>query len=124
MKKATERGAAAVEFAILVPVLIMFVFGIVEFGRAYNVQVTLTSAAREGARVMAIKNDPTAAKTAAKATAAHIRPTLADGDIDFSSAACSADTQMTMTINYRLSTVTGIAGPFGMIAKGTMLCGG
>ncbi len=58
MSKTTERGAVAVEFALLAPVLVMLLLGIMEFGRAYNAQVTLSSAAREGVRVMAIGQQP------------------------------------------------------------------
>lgn len=52
-----EGGAAAVEFALVVPLLLLLVFGIVEFGRAYNAQVTLQHAVREGARYYAIHHD-------------------------------------------------------------------
>lgn len=124
MKTAAERGAVAVEFALLAPVLIMIVLGIMEFGRAYNVQVTLTNAAREGARSMAINNTQSTAKTAAKTAAAHLNPPLSDANIAFGTASCTADSQMTVTISYSLSTITGIAGPFAMTGKGTMLCGG
>jgi Flp pilus assembly protein TadG len=51
-----EAGAAAVEFAFVLPVLLLLLFGIVEFGRAWNVRQTLTDAAREGARVAAVNN--------------------------------------------------------------------
>ena len=56
----TERGATAVEFALIVPLLIMLVIGIAEFGRAFQVQGTLSAAAREGVRLMALQNDPAA----------------------------------------------------------------
>ncbi|HKU29947.1 MAG TPA: TadE/TadG family type IV pilus assembly protein, partial [Arthrobacter sp.] len=46
MAKASERGAAAVEFALVAPILVLLVLGIMEFGRAYNAQVSLTNAAR------------------------------------------------------------------------------
>jgi Flp pilus assembly protein TadG len=49
-----ERGAATVEFAIVLPLLVLFVFGIIEFGRAYNARIVLTSAVREGARAAAV----------------------------------------------------------------------
>jgi Flp pilus assembly protein TadG len=52
MKKKLRReaGGAAAEFAIILPLLIFFIFGIVEFGfLLYNKQV-LTNASREGAR--------------------------------------------------------------------------
>ena len=50
----SERGAAAVEFAIILPILVMFVFGIVQFSIAYNHQQGLHAAAREGARIAAL----------------------------------------------------------------------
>jgi Flp pilus assembly protein TadG len=43
-----------VEFALLLPVLLLLVFGIIDFGRALNAQITLTQAAREGARMAAL----------------------------------------------------------------------
>lgn len=124
MPRASERGAVAVEFAILAPVLIMLLLGIMEFGRAYNVQVSLSNAAREGVRVMAISNDQTAAKTAAKNAAVSLNPQLADTNFTFSPASCTSGAQMSVTIKYTLSTLTGIAGPFPMQGVGVMVCGG
>ncbi|MCQ6271389.1 pilus assembly protein [Pseudarthrobacter sp. R1] len=124
MSHDSERGAAAVEFAILLPLLLMLVLGTIEFGRAYNAQITLTNAARDGVRVMAIANDPTSAKTAAKNAAASVSTTIPTSDITLSTNACSIGAQVTLTIKYNLSTITGIAGPFPMSGKGVMLCGG
>ncbi|MGX9900233.1 TadE/TadG family type IV pilus assembly protein [Arthrobacter sp. SA17] len=124
MSRTSERGAVAVEFAILAPVLIMILMGIMEFGRAYNAQVALTNAAREGVRVMAISNNQTAARTSAKNAAPTLNPALVDSNITFSAASCVTDAQMTVTVTYTLSTMTGIAGPFAMNGKGVMLCAG
>ncbi|MFD5276599.1 TadE/TadG family type IV pilus assembly protein [Pseudarthrobacter sp. NPDC058362] len=124
MKSGSERGAAAVEFSILLPLLLLLVLGTVEFGRAYNAQITLTNAARDGARVMAISNDPAAARTAAKNAAASVSTSIPSSDITLSSEVCSAGNQVTLTINYTLATITGIAGPFPLQGKGVMLCGG
>lgn len=124
MLGSSERGAVAVEFAILLPVLLALVLGIMEFGRAYNTQISLTNAAREGVRVMAISNDPGAAKTAAKNAAVSISPALADSDIFFSPASCTPTQQITVTVKYTVNTITGFAGPFALTGKGVMLCGG
>jgi hypothetical protein len=49
-----QRGAAAIEFAIIAPVLFMVVFGIIEFGIAWSEKNVFVGAAREGARFAAV----------------------------------------------------------------------
>jgi len=46
-----RRGAAVVEFALVVPLFFTLVFGIIEFGQGFMVSQLINSAAREGARV-------------------------------------------------------------------------
>jgi Flp pilus assembly pilin Flp len=46
-----EGGAAAVEFALLLPLIVLLLFGIIEFGLAFNTRIQATNAAREGARM-------------------------------------------------------------------------
>lgn len=53
-----EKGAAAVEFAIVASLLFMLIFGILEYGRIFNELEVLNSAAREGARVAAVRGTP------------------------------------------------------------------
>ena len=69
-----EGGAALVEFAIVLSLLVMLVFGIIEFGRAYNAQITLTHATREGVRVLAITGDADAARDATVGAATTLDP--------------------------------------------------
>ncbi len=45
-----EKGAAAVEFALILPVLILILFGIIEFGIILYDKAVITNASREGAR--------------------------------------------------------------------------
>jgi hypothetical protein len=52
--KERDRGAAAVEFALVLPMVLLVVFGLIDFGRMLNAQITLTEAAREGARANAL----------------------------------------------------------------------
>lgn len=46
-----RRGAAAVEFAVVAPVFLLFALGMIEYGRMVMVQQVITNASREGARV-------------------------------------------------------------------------
>jgi Flp pilus assembly protein TadG len=52
-----RRGAAAVEFAVVAPIFVLLVFGMIEFGRMVMVQQMLTNAAREGARLGVIEGN-------------------------------------------------------------------
>lgn len=55
----SDRGAAALEFALVVPILLLLVMGIIEFGFVFQAQLALTHAAREGARMASVdKFDP------------------------------------------------------------------
>ena len=49
-----ERGAVAVEFALILPVLLLIVVGTIEFGRVYSQVQVYNGAAREGARCAAV----------------------------------------------------------------------
>ena len=46
-----ERGQAMVEMGLILPMLLVLVFGVVELGTAFNETMTLAAASREGARV-------------------------------------------------------------------------
>lgn len=48
-----QRGAALVEFALLLPLLLVLMLGVVSVGIAYNHQISLTHAAREASRFAA-----------------------------------------------------------------------
>lgn len=45
----SERGAAITEFALLAPVMVLLVMGVVDLARGYQMQIRLENAAREGA---------------------------------------------------------------------------
>lgn len=49
-----DRGAALIELALILPVLLMVMVGIIDFGRAYSYQESIQGAAREGARALAL----------------------------------------------------------------------
>jgi len=55
--RSRRRGAVAVEFAIVAPILVAVVFGLVELGRAFETQNMLEVAAREGARFASMDRD-------------------------------------------------------------------
>ena len=56
----SEKGAAALEFAIVVPVLLLLLLGLMDIGRLLLVDMSLLSAAQQGARVSAMPVSGTA----------------------------------------------------------------
>lgn len=53
-----ESGTAAVEFAVVLPLLLLIVFGILDFGRALNYSNDATHLANEGARWAVVDSNP------------------------------------------------------------------
>lgn len=122
-----ERGAAAVELALVLPILVTLVFGIAEFGRAYQTATTLSGAARAGARVMALQNDAAAARSAAKTAAGSVP--LTDAQIAVSPVPCvstpTSSVSTTVTITYPMKYVTKLFGSSVTLhGRGVMRCGG
>jgi Flp pilus assembly protein TadG len=103
-----------VEFALLLPLLLLLVFGIIDFGRAINAQITLTQAAREGARLAALGQPNVVSGTEAAATGLNLSP----GNIAVtpcpSGATQTTDAVVTVTYSFNFVTPVGaIAGLFG-----------
>jgi len=59
MNNRIQRGAAAIEFAIVAPLLLALLFGIIEFAIALFDQAMITNASREGARAGIVFNSGT-----------------------------------------------------------------
>jgi len=57
-KMGDKRGVSAVEFAIVLPVLILFLFGIIEFSILFYDKAVITNASREGARAGIVYQHP------------------------------------------------------------------
>ena len=120
-----ERGAAAVEFALVVPALLLLLLGIVEFGRAYHVQTVISGAAREGVRAMALRDDAAEARATARAAAPQLA--LADSQITVTPTTCSgtSPTTATVTVTYPVQLLSGLFGAdITLTGKGTMRCHG
>jgi len=55
---ADESGAALVEFVLVLPLLLVLLFGMLDFGKAYNYWIDGTQLAHEGARFAAVNKNP------------------------------------------------------------------
>jgi Flp pilus assembly protein TadG len=132
--KQKERGAVAVEMAIVLPLLLLILIGTMEFGRVFNVQNSLTQAAREGARYAAIYYSKPNLDVEGTALAA--APSL-DGlgvTVTDNASSCSSGADVKVTTSVTLPSMSGFldAGWFGspgifpmkLTGVGVMRCGG
>jgi Flp pilus assembly protein TadG len=122
-----ERGVSAVEFAFMVPMLLVLVLGIVEFGHAFQVQGMLSAAAREGVRTMALQNDPAAARSAVREAAATLDPAITDAQIVITPGGCSpaSTSNVELTITYGMPFLTDFFGAeIDLTGTGVMRCNG
>lgn len=126
----SDRGAAAVEFALVLPLLVLIVFGVIDFGRAINAQITLTQAAREGARALALgqANYQTRAQDAAIGLSGLTVTPLPDGN---GVKGCPAGSQQNgddavVQVTYTFTFITPVGSIFGptktLTAEGVMPC--
>lgn len=117
-----DRGAAMVEFAIVLPLLLLLVFGIIEFGRGYNAQLTLTHAAREGVREYALTQDP----DAGMATARDAATTLDPAQMTVTVTGCTVGSPTTLRITYPFQLFIPFfpSTPIQLASEGSMRCGG
>lgn len=51
-----EKGQSLVEFALVIPILLIFILAIIEYGWLLNAKITLTSAARESVRAAVVSS--------------------------------------------------------------------
>src|SRR5918997_1026480 len=96
-----ESGVAVVEFALVAPLLLLLVFGIIDLGRAYATINQLAASAREGARFAAVLPNPESNKSEEQ-----IRATVRQFSLSQLGGAALADGQIDVTLNRGAGTVT------------------
>lgn len=136
-----ERGAAMVEFALILPLLILVVFGVIEFGATFNDYQAVRQGTREAAREGAVGTFGPAYDTAPTSTNCHltgvsgatdniknlicltkqqigldgskVRVKILSGASDFTSAGTfSKDDSIIVCAQYPLTSVTSLFSPF------------
>ena len=127
--KTKERGAVAVEMAVLLPLLLLILIGTMEFGRVFNVQNSLTQAAREGARHAAINYNKSTLDVEGTAIAAAPSLNGLAMTVTDNASACTSGADVEVTTSVNLPSLSGFldAGglfPMTLTGVGVMRCGG
>jgi Flp pilus assembly protein TadG len=124
MRRRSEHGAAAVEFALVMPILLLLVCGIIDFGLMINAKTVVANAAREGARNGAISRNETVIRQTVTNSLTGIvsgaTTTVACKKASGAACAGSFDTQVEsgglviVTVTSHYSWITPIAGMVGL----------
>ncbi|MBI1800885.1 MAG: pilus assembly protein [Chloroflexi bacterium] len=121
LERLREWGQTMVEFALLLPVLLLIVFGIFEFGRAFYAYSTVANAAREAARFGIV--DPTNTSGIQDAAISHATAlglTSSDVVIQCPDGACTVGNRISVTVNYTFSAVVPLIPSFALSGAATM----
>lgn len=105
------RGQALVEFALVLPVFLLIIFGVVDFGRAVYGFNTIGNAARAGGRVAIVSQTPATIQNAAIGEAIGLGTQPADVVISYGCAApYSIGCIASVKVNYTFRPITPIIG--------------
>ena len=113
-----EGGQSLVEFALVVPIFLLVLFAIVDFGMAFHAWITVTNSAREGARLGSVR-----------ATSGEIEQRVRDttdtlDQADLSVAVTNAEGQpgesVGVDVSYSYSLMTPLADLLNLVSGGTI----
>ncbi|NLJ31875.1 MAG: pilus assembly protein [Clostridiales bacterium] len=122
MRRENEKGQAMVEFALVLPILILLVCGIIDFGWIYSNQITVTNACREAARYSSVHlmdndgGDISGVEDDARALVSQFAPMLESPTVTFedpdnTSITSDSDT-VKVTVSAQVPVLTGITSTF------------
>ena len=99
-KRRSERGQALAEFALVLPLVLLFIAGIVEMARAWNIKQAVTDAAREGARYAVVQDADIATTDDVKAKIEErlALASIESSTIDFSEGFHVAGSELTVSV--------------------------
>lgn len=125
-RRIARQGTAAVEFALILPILLMLVFGIIEFGRAFMVAQVLTTAAREGARAAvlagatgsAVSEKVNTVLMAAAISSQTVTTTVSPADLS----TARTGTTVTVQVSVPYASITWLPAPSWIMGNSTLRC--
>lgn len=104
----SEKGQSLVEFALVLPILALLLFGIVDFGRIFHAYLTIDHAGREAARAASVGKSKPEVEQVAVNSGSSIN--LTTGDVEVDPGASGSEAKITIT--YPISPITPIIGEF------------
>ena len=99
-----QLGQGLVEFALIIPLFLLLVFAMVDFGMGFYSWITVTNAAREGARVGAVRADSATITQRVKDTAGSLNNANLSVSVTNAQGTTGGDVVVTATYQYQLIT--------------------
>lgn len=106
-KKNGERGQSMAEFALIVPLFLLMVFAIIDFGMGLNAWITVTNSSREGARLGAVGGTSAQVTQKVKDTAAGLNQTKLT--IGVTNAQGTSGSAVKVDVSYQYDLITPIS---------------
>ena len=113
-----EGGQSLVEFALVLPIFLLVLFSIVDFGMAFHAWITVTNSAREGARLGAVRAPATDIEQRVRDTADSLDQE--DLTVIVTNAEGDPGESVVVDVSYGYTMITPMADILGMISGGTI----
>jgi len=113
-----EDGQSLVEFALVVPIFLLVLFSIVDFGMAFHAWITVTNSAREGARVGAVRASSADIEQRVRDTATSLDQ--ANLSVGITNAGGLPGESVVVDVSYDYSLMTPLADLLNMVSGGTI----
>jgi len=112
-----EGGQSLVEFTLVLPIFLLVLFAIIDFGMAFNAWITVTNSAREGARVGSVRAPSVDIEQRVRDTAGSLGDDLT---VIVTNAEGDPGESVVVDVSYAYSLITPLADIMGMISGGSI----
>ena len=125
-----EKGQSLAEFVMVLPIFLILVFSIIDFGMGFHAWLTVTNSAREGARLGAVRapavgtcdNDPSTQATDIECRVRETADSLDQAKLttSISGAQGTPGTSVVVKVDYDYDLITPLDGVLGLISGGAI----
>jgi Flp pilus assembly protein TadG len=113
-----EKGQSLAEFVLVLPIFLILVFAIIDFGLGFHAWLTVTNSAREGARLGAVRAPAADIEDRVRDTADTLDQ--ADLSVNVTGAEGAAGSSVVVDVDYDYDLITPLDGVLGLISGGSI----
>jgi Flp pilus assembly protein TadG len=113
-----EGGQSLVEFTLVLPIFLLVLFAIIDFGMAFNAWITVTNSAREGARVGTVGASANDIEARVRDAASSLEQT--DLTVTITNAQGVSGESVVVDVGYTYSLITPLSSIMGLVSGGSI----